>query len=84
MSQVYEIEHYSVEYHLYMQLGVEDDILDWRAFYVLNELLAGGDEEYHYLGLVDGEVVLEALSSNPEYNDGEFNVIVALQISNIT
>ena len=66
-----------------MQLGVEDDILDWRAFYVLNELLAGGDEEYHYLGLVDGEEVTEALSSNPEYNDGEFNVF-ALQINNIT
>ena len=67
-----------------MQLGVEDDILDWRAFYVLHESLAGGDEEYHYLGLVVGEVVTEALSSNPEYNDGELNVVVALQISNIT
>ena len=65
-----------------MQLGVEDDILDWRAFYVLNELLAGGDEENHNLGLVDGEVVTEALSSNPEYNDGEFNVVVAIQIPN--
>ena len=49
-----------------MQLGVEDDILDLRAFYVLNELLAWGDEEYHYLGLVVGEAVIEALSSNPE------------------
>ena len=67
-----------------MQLGVEDDILDWRAFYVLNELLAGGDEEYHDLSLVEGEAVLKALSSNPEYNDGEFNVVVALQIVNIT
>ena len=67
-----------------MQLWVEDDILDLRAFYVLNESLAGGDQEYHYLGLVDGEVVLEALSSNPEYNDGEFNVVGALQIVNTT
>ena len=67
-----------------MQLGVEDDILDLRAFYVLNELLAWGDEEYHYLGLVDGEAVIEALYSNLEYNDVEFLEGVALQIVNIT
>ena len=58
--------------------------MDLRAFYVLNELLAGGDEEYHDLGLIDGELVTEALSSNPEYNDVEFLEVVALQITNIT
>ena len=67
-----------------MQLWVEDDILDVIVFQELNELLAWGDEEYHYLGLVGGEEVLEALSSNPEYNDGEFNVVGALQINNPT
>ena len=58
--------------------------MDLRAFYVLNESLVGGDEENHYLGLVDGEFVIEALSSNPEYNCGEFIEGVALQISNTT
>ena len=75
MSQVYEIEHYSVENLRLVDLRSEADVRDLRLFYVLHELLAGGDEEYHYLGLVVGEVVIEALSSNPEYNDGEFNVV---------
>ena len=64
-----------------VDLRSEADVRDLRIFYVLHESLAGGDEEYHYLGLVGGEVVTEALSSNPEYNDGEFNA-VALQIIN--
>ena len=67
-----------------VDLRSEADVRDLRLFYVLNELLAGGDEEYHYLGLVVGEAVIEALSSNPEYNDGEFNGFVALQITNTT
>ena len=66
-----------------VDLRSEADVRDLRLFYVLDELLAGGDEEYHYLGLVFGEVVVEALSSNPEYNGVEFNE-VALQISNRT
>ena len=66
-----------------VDLRSEADVRDLRLFYVLHELLAGGDEEYHYLGLVGGEVVLEALSSNPEYNGVEFNELV-LQISNTT
>ena len=66
-----------------VDLRSEADVRDLRLFYVLNELLAGGDEEYHYLGLVGGEVVQEALSSNPEYNGVEFNE-VALQIKNKT
>ena len=65
-----------------VDLRSEADVRDLRLFYVLNELLAGGDEEYHYLGLVVGEPVLEALSSNPEYNDGEFLEDAALQINN--
>ena len=65
-----------------VDLRSEADVRDLRLFYVLHESLAGGDEEYHYLGLVGGEVVLEALSSNPEYNDGEFLEDVALQINN--
>ena len=67
-----------------VDLRSEADVRDLRLFYVLNELLAGGDEEYHYLRLVGGEAVPEALSSNPEYNDVEFFEVVALQISNIT
>ena len=66
-----------------IDLRSEADVRDLRLFYELHELLAGGDEEYHYLGLVVEEAVLEALSSNPEYNDVEFN-IVALQITNPT
>ena len=66
-----------------VDLRSEADVRDLRLFYELHELLAGGDEEYHYLGLVLGEVVLEALSSNPEQNGVEFNE-VALQITNIT
>ena len=66
-----------------VDLRSEADVRDLRLFYVLHELLAGGDEEYHYLGLVVGEAVLEALSSNPEQNGVEFNE-VALQISNTT
>ena len=66
-----------------VDLRSEADVRDLRLFYLLHEILAGGDEEYHYLGLVGGEEVMEALSSNPEQNDGEFNE-VALQINNIT
>ena len=66
-----------------VDLRSEADVRDLRLFYVLHELLAGGDEEYHYLGLVEGEEVTEVLSSNPEYNDVEFNTF-ALQIINIT
>ena len=66
-----------------VDLRSEADVRDLRLFYVLHELLAGGDEEYHYLGLVVGEAVLEALSSNPEYNGVEFNEL-ALQIKNPT
>ena len=66
-----------------VDLRSEADVRDLRLFYVLHELLAGGDEEYHYLGLVGGEPVPEALSSNPEYNGVEFNEFV-LQITNKT
>ena len=66
-----------------VDLRSEADVRDLRLFYVLNELLAGGDEEYHYLGLVVGEVVQEALPSNPEQNGVEFNGF-ALQINNTT
>ena len=66
-----------------VDLRSEADVRDLRLFYVLHELLAGGDEEYHYLGLVVGEVVIEALSSNPEQNGVEFNAVV-LQIPNPT
>ena len=83
MSQVYEIEHHNVENLRLVDLRSEADVRDLRLFYVLDELLAGGDEEYHYLGLVLGEPVIEALSSNPEYNDVEFNEF-ALQIKNTT
>ena len=76
MSQVYEIEHYNVENLRLVDLRSEADVRDLRLFYVLHESLAGGDEEYHYLGLVVGEPVLEALSSNPEYNGVEFNELV--------
>ena len=67
-----------------VDLRFEADVRDLRLFYVLHESFAGGDEEYHYLGLVGGEAVIEALSCNPEYNDGEFNAVVALRINNIT
>ena len=66
-----------------VDLRSEADVRDLRLLYVLHELLAGGDEEYHYLGLVGGEPVLEALSSNPEQNGVEFNEF-ALQIKNPT
>ena len=66
-----------------VDLRSEADVRDLRLFYVLNELLAGGDEEYHYIGLVVGEAVIEALSSNPEQNGVEFNGLV-LQIKNTT
>ena len=66
-----------------VDLRSEADVRDLRLFYVLHESLAGGDEEYHYLGLVGGEEVTKALSSNPEYDDVEFNEFV-LQIKNTT
>ena len=67
-----------------VDLRSEADVRDLRLFYVLHESLAGGDEEYHYLGLVGGEVVIEDLSCNPEHNDGDFLEGVAIQIINIT
>ena len=66
MSQAYEIEHYNVENLRLVDLRSEADVRDLRLFYVLDESLAWGDDEYHYLCLVLGEVVTEALSSNPE------------------